>query len=97
ESVREYVWSAEILIGSDERKIALVATPRPQSGAALSSAMPLTVRKNFLFAQEQPVLDAALLEMSGGQRLLVLDAMQVGVFRQQSGRWELETSLPILH
>ena len=32
-----------------------------------------------------------------GPRLLVLDASQVGVFHQQSGRWELETSLPILH
>jgi hypothetical protein len=97
ESVREYVWSAEILIGSDERKVVLVATPRPQSGSGLSSAMPMAVRKNFLFAQEQPILDAALLEMSGGPRLLVLDGTQVGVFRQQSGRWEIEASLPILH
>ena len=96
ESVREFVWSAEIVIGSDERKVLLVATPRPQS-ASMSSTMPMAVRKTFLFAQEQPILDAALLEMSGGPRLLVLDATQVGVFRQQSGRWELESSLPILH
>jgi hypothetical protein len=97
ESVREYVWSAEIAIGVDERKVVLVSTPRPQSGVGPASAMPLVVRKSFLFAQEQPILDAAPLEMSGGPRLLVLDAGQVGVFRQQGGRWELETSLPILH
>ncbi len=97
ESVREYVWSAEIAIGADERKVALVSTPRPQSGAGVAAAMPLIVRKNFLFAQEQPILDAAVLDMSGSPRLLVLDASQVGVFHQQSGRWELETSLPILH
>jgi len=97
ESVREYVWSAEIAIGADERKVMLVSAPRPQSGVGPASAMPLVVRKSFLFAHEQPILDAALLEMSGGPRLLMLDAGQVGVFRQQSGRWELETSLPILH
>jgi hypothetical protein len=97
ESVREYVWSAAIAIGADEAKVALVSSPRPQSGAATSSAMPLSVRKSFLFAQAQPILDAALLEMSGGPRLLVLDASQVGVYHQQSGRWELESSLPVVH
>jgi len=97
ESIREYVWSAEIVIGTDQRKVVLVSAPRTQSAAGPTSAMPLLVRKSFLFAQEQPILDAALLEMSGGARLLVLDSSQVGVFRQQSGRWELESSLPIAH
>ena len=97
ESVREYVWTAEIVIGADERKVVLVAAPRAQSGAGPASVMPLVVRKSFLLAQEQPILDAALLEMSGGPRLLVLDASQVGVFRQQAGRWEMETSLAIAH
>jgi hypothetical protein len=85
------------VIGVDERRVVLISSPRPQSGAGASSAMPLVIRKSFLFTQEQAILDAAVLEMSGGSRLLVLDAGQVGVFRQQSGRWELESSLPILH
>lgn len=97
ESVREYVWSAEIVIGSDERKVVLASAPRAQSGAGAASTMPLTARKSFLFAQEQPILDAALLETFGGPRLLVLDAGQVGVYRQQAGRWELEASLGIVH
>jgi hypothetical protein len=97
ESLREYVWSAEIVIGADERKVVLVSAPRAQSGAAPASAMPLVVRKSFLFAQDQPILDAALLDMSGGPRLLVLDASQVGVYRQQGGRWELESFLAIAH
>lgn len=97
ESVREFVWTAEIAIGADERKVVLVAAPRPQSSSGQATAMPLAVRKSFLIAQEQPILDAAVLEMSGGTRLLVLDAGQVSVFRQQSGRWESETSLAITH
>jgi hypothetical protein len=97
ESIREYVWSAEIVIGSDERGVVLIAAPRAQTGGAPSSAMPLLLRKSFLFSQEQPILDAALVEMSGGPRLLLLDGGQVAVYRQQGGRWEQEASLAITH
>jgi hypothetical protein len=96
ESIREYVWAAEIVVGSDERGVVLVSAPRVQGGAP-ASAMPLVLRKSFLFTQEQPIMDAALLDMSGGPRLLVLDAAQVAVYRQQSGRWEREASLVITH
>ncbi len=97
ESLREYVWSAEITIGSDERKVALVSLPRPQSGGAQGAAMPLALRKSFLFTQEQPILDAALLEMSGGPRLLVIDPEKVATYHQLGGRWEPESSLSITH
>ena len=97
ESVREFVWSSEISVGADERKVALVSASRPQSGAGISLTMPLAVRKSFLISQAQPILDVALLEMSGGTRLLLLDAVQVTVYHQQSGAWELESSLPISH
>jgi hypothetical protein len=97
ESLREYVWSAEIAVGSDERRVVLVSSPRAQSGASPASAMPLALRKSFLFTQEQPILDAALVEMSGGPRLLVLDGNKVAVYHQQGGRWELEATLPITH
>jgi hypothetical protein len=97
ESVREYVWTAEIVIGQDERRIALVSLPRPQRAGTPTANMPLLVRKSFLFTQEQPILDATVLDMPGSPRLLVLDAEKLGVYHQQSGRWELESSLPIMH
>lgn len=97
ESLREYVWSAEIAIGSDEKRVALVSLPRPQSGALSAAAMPVVLRKSFLYAQERPILDAALIEMTGGSRLFVLDDTQVVMYRQQNGRWEPETQLPIVH
>ncbi|HEX9110417.1 MAG TPA: hypothetical protein VF845_02985 [Terriglobales bacterium] len=97
ESVREYVWAAEIVIGSDEKKVALVSLARAQSGAPTASAMPVVLRKTFLFAQEQPILDAALVDMSGGSRLLLLDDGKVAVYRQQAGRWEQEAALAIVH
>lgn len=97
ESVREYVWAAEITIGSDEKKVALVSLARTQSGAMSALAMPVILRKTFLFAQEQPILDATLVDMSGGSRLLLLDDSQVAVYRQQAGHWEPEAALAIVH
>ena len=97
ESVREYVWAAEITLGSDEKTIALVSLARTQPGATPASAMPVVLKKAFLFAQEQPILDAALVDMSGGSRLLLLDDSKVAVYRQQAGHWEQEAALAITH
>jgi len=101
ESLREYVWTAQISIGSDEEKVALVSLSRPASAAPFASVQPLTLKTALLFAQEQRMLDAALLEMPGGSRLLVLEDDRVAIYRQTganpASRWELETSLPIAH
>src|SRR5208283_5300352 len=72
ESLRDYVWTAEILIGSDEKKVAIVSLPRPPTGTPFTAAMPIVLKTTLLFAQERPLLDLALVEMPGGSRLLVL-------------------------
>ncbi|MFZ3263619.1 MAG: hypothetical protein WA172_06435 [Terriglobales bacterium] len=102
ESLREYVWTAKITIGSDPPRVVLISLPREFSTTPFTSVLPVTLKKTFLFSQEQPILDAALIDISGGSisagaHLLVLDPTRVAVYRQQSGRWELETSLAIHH
>jgi len=101
ESLREYVWTAEIAIGSDEKKVALVSMPRSSTGTPFAAALPIVLKTTLLFAQEQPMLDVALVEMPGGTRLLVLNAGTVAIYRNHganaSGQWELEASLPITH
>jgi hypothetical protein len=101
ESLREYVWTAQILIGSDEKKVVLVSFPRSPSGTPFTAALPTVLKTALLFAREQPMLDVAQVEMPGGSRLLVLDGAMVAIYRHQgadsAGRWELEASLPIAH
>lgn len=96
ESIREYVWTAQIAIGTDQPRLVLISLPRPAS-ALSASALPIALKKTLLFSQEQPILDAALVDMWGGSRLLILDPARVTVYIQQSSRWQLETSLPIEH
>src|SRR5271166_166452 len=100
ESLRDYVWTAQIMIGSDEKKVAIVSLPRSPTVATSAPALPIVLKSTLLFAQEQPMLDVALVEMPGGARLLVLADGAVTIYRRQgnpAGRWELETSLPISH
>jgi hypothetical protein len=103
ESLREYVWTAAIMIGSDEKKVALVSLPRSSMGAGtpFAAALPIVLKTTLLFAQEQPMLDVALVEMPGGSRLLVLNDGRVAIYHHRganpAGSWELETSLSITH
>src|SRR6266478_7927380 len=103
ESLREYVWTAEIVIGSDEKKVALVSMPRSSmgTGTPFAAALPIVLKTTLLFAQEQPMLDVALLDMPGGARLLVLNGGMVAIYRHHganaAAQWDLEASLPIAH
>jgi hypothetical protein len=103
ESLREYVWSAAIMIGSDEKRVALVSLPRSSmgTGTPFAAALPIILKTTLLFAQEQPFFDVALVEMPGGARLLILNDGTVAIYHQRganpAARWELETSLSITH
>lgn len=101
ESLREYVWTAEIKVGADEKKVVLVSLPRSPTGTAFSGAAPTVLKTTLLFAQERPILDIALIDMPGGSRLVVLEEDAVSVYRHAgtnpSARWELDLSLPIAH
>jgi hypothetical protein len=103
ESLREYVWTAAIMIGSDEKKVALVSLPRSSmgTGTPFAAALPIVLKTTLVFAHEQPMLDVALVDMPGGARLLVLNDGTVAIYHQRgpnpAGRWELETSLSITH
>jgi len=106
ETLREYVWTAESVIGSDEKKVVMVSLPRSPTGTPFAAAMPIVLKATLLFAQEQPMLDVSLVEMPGGSRLIVLDDGKVAIYRHQGANptgpnlarpWEFETSSPIAH
>jgi hypothetical protein len=101
QSLREYVWTAEIVMGADEKKVALVSLPRPPTGTPFAATLPLALKRTFLFAQDQPILDLAVVDIVGGSRLVVLSDTTVAIYRHQgldsSARSELEVSFPIVH
>jgi len=103
ESLREFVWTAEIAMGTDQPRVVLASLSRTMAGLPLAAALPITLKKTALFSQEERILDAALIDNgasiggapSASARLIVLDGTRVAAYRLQSGHWELDASLPV--
>jgi hypothetical protein len=95
ESLREYVWTAEISIGTDQPRLALISFPRPPSSVFVGPSLPIKLEKTLLFSQSQPILDAVVIDVGEGlsrdardsasARLLVLGADHVGIYHQVPG------------
>jgi hypothetical protein len=99
ENPESYVWVAEIRQNAGDVTVVMVSAPRPESSTLLShESVPLSLRKVSLWTQAEPILDVAVLEESTTPtRIAVLDAENVSLYRQQSGKWQQEQVLGIVH
>jgi len=96
ENETSYVWVAEIRQGAGESAVAMVSVPRSGRTGTAYESMPITLRKISLWAQDQRILDVAVLEENGTpSRIAVLDAEKVSVYRVQNGKWQAEQTLAI--
>jgi hypothetical protein len=98
ENADGYLWIAEIRSG-DSSRVRMVSVPRVPPPPASSTPEPLSVRKAFIFEQEEPILDFALLgpDMFGLTHLLLLEPERISLFKKPGGSWEPERSISISH
>jgi hypothetical protein len=94
ENIRGYVWLAQIQQGA-ETKAAMLAVPKQDTNLPASSAVML--RRSFLIAQQEQILDAALWQSRDQRYLLVLGPSQLNIYRQNGTRWDSATSVGIPH
>jgi hypothetical protein len=98
ENLQSYVWVAEIHQGAGEFTVVMVSTPRVEAPAFVREAPSLTIRRTPIWAQEQPILDLAVLEeATGPSHIAVLDPEKIALYWLADGRWQPEQSLPITH
>jgi hypothetical protein len=98
ENLQNYVWVAEIHQGAGEFSVVMVSAPRLDTAAFVREPAPMTIRKIPLWAQEERILDVAVLEeASGPSHIAVLDPEKVSLYRLSDGRWQPEQSLSITH
>jgi len=104
ENPTAYVWVAEIRLGAGESSIAMVSFPRAEgpSFAHESMSTALTLRKIPLWAQEDRILDIAVLDEDpppnpGPKHIAVLDPEKVSLYRLQGGKWQQEQALSVSH
>jgi hypothetical protein len=97
ENSASYVWVAQIHPSTGDSVVAMVSMPRPE-GFAERDSVPLTLRKIPLYAQNEPILDIAVLEESSiPTAIVVLDPERVSWYRMENGRWQSEQALMITH
>jgi hypothetical protein len=99
ENLQSYVWVAEIHQGAGEFSVVMTSTARGDAATFVREAPPLTIRRIALWAQEEPILDVAVLEESaaGPSHIAVLDPEKIALYRLAESRWQPEQSLPITH
>jgi len=96
ENLQNYVWVAEIHLGSNEGSVVMVATPRPSLAAAEHPVAALMIQKTLLWTDENRILDVALVN-SSPQYMIVLEPESVVLFKFQNGRAQHEQSLAVTH
>jgi hypothetical protein len=98
ENPQFYVWVAEIPQGTEAPAVVIVSLPRGDEARFGEESMPVSLRKTALWAQEDRILDVAVLEEdSAPKQIAVLDAVKVAIYRQKNGKWQQEQSLAIAH
>ncbi len=97
ENVREYVWAAEIQQGTNPKVVVLVSVPRADSVTIPQNATGVQLRKQLLWGQEERILDIAFLDSGSSQRMAVLDATKLTLYKMEGGRWQAEQNWPVQH
>jgi len=98
ENPASYVWVAEIRRGEGEAAVVMVSAPRPEGSTVPHESVPLSLHKIPLWAQEDAILDVAVLEENvTPTRIAVLGAESVTLYQLQAGKWQPEQVLSIVH
>ena len=96
ESLREYLWVAEIHQGNNESAVVMVSWPGLDKQPAARETTALSIRKTFLWSQEDRILDIAVMDGSPAH-MAVLDPGKITFYRWQDSRWQPEQTLVISH
>jgi hypothetical protein len=98
ENLSSYIWVAEIRQGSGDSAVVMVSLPRPANSPSAPDSVPLTLREIPIWAQNNPILDVAVLEESSSPtHIAVLGPERVSLYRVHDGKWQQEQVLEIPH
>ena len=98
EDLHGFLWVAQIVQAQSQQTV-FVPVPRQMVIQTSQPGPSVTLQKQFLLSQPEPILDANFLAVSPGSapNLLVLQPSRVALFAQQNGAWQLQSEAPIAH
>jgi len=94
EDLQNYVWVAEIHQGNNESSVVMVSLPRPAVVVGAHEVNPLTLHKTLLWAQDEQILDAAVID-GNPAHLAVLTGDKLDLYGFRDSRWQPEQSFPV--
>lgn len=96
EDLHGFLWIAQVTQGQSQQTY-FVSVPREMAIQMSQPSPSVTLQKEFLLGQPEPILDANFLAVSPGSAasLLVLQPSRVALFAQQNGAWQLQSEAPI--
>lgn len=97
ESLREYVWVAEITEGNETR-VQMVTMPR-ESGSVIARTGPaVEIRKALMWSQREPMLDMVVVDgATPTPHLVILGTETLESYALASGKWKLEQRWNLTH
>ncbi len=98
ENVQGYLWVAEIHRG-DAQQVVMVVAPGAMPGAPSISSPALTLHKELVWQQPQPILDFVLppLAPDGMPLLLVMEPERIAMYRFTESRWRFQQAESVPH
>lgn len=98
EDLHGFLWIAQVTQGQLQQTF-FVSVPREMVIQTSRLSPSVTLQKEFLLSQPEPILDASFLAVSPGSAtdLLVLQPSRVALFAQQNGAWRLQSEALIAH
>lgn len=96
ESLAAYVWTAEVR-PIDSANVFMVLISRDREPRAAQPSTSLAIRREFLWEQNQPILDLVFSNASSGERVMfILEPAQISVRRWQAGKWLPDSTIPLV-
>lgn len=98
EDLHGFLWIAQVTQGQSQQTF-FVSVAREMVIQSRQLSPSVTLQREFLLSQPEPILDASLLAVSPGSApdLLVLQPSRVALFARQNGVWQLQSEAPIAH
>jgi hypothetical protein len=98
EDLHGFLWVAQVTQGQSQQTV-IVSVAREMVIQTSQPSPSVTLQKEFLLSQPEPILDASFLTVSPGSApsLLVLQPSRVALFAQQNGAWRLQSEASIAH
>ncbi|HET6201009.1 MAG: hypothetical protein WBE21_08200 [Candidatus Acidiferrales bacterium] len=98
EDLHGFLWVAQVTQGASQQTV-IVSVAREMVAQTSQPSPSVTLQKEFLLSQPEPILDADFLSASpsAALSLLILQPSRVALFAQQNGAWRLQSEAPIAH